>query len=479
MNKNTTFIFRNLLVNLRDPDQACREHYLPSDKELSAFSIMITVLILPFMMYLDYFYYQFGLGFFISFFAELLFALFSTYIVYRIRRNDRLKTYEGLLFIWTGVTSILAFLAIMMQSERIIENMLFAVIFFSANFISFPNRLLFRVVPATVIYVAVLAVFLTNDVRFAFTDKYMFSLFFVVLTAFAIFTVSANNYLRRTAYHLQKEEREKRLAYEALAIEKTHLSELLQQELVERKSAEEEVRQLNARLEQRVEERTIELKTAVKELESFSYTVGHDLRTPLRSINSFSQMLIEDHGETLPPNVQKELMRIANAAKAMGEMVDALLDFSRLTRTPLRRAELDLSEVVNNFLVAAAAPGIRHEVEESVMVHADPGLIRKLVRRLLENAIKFTSKTSSPLIEFGVLAQDGQSVYFVRDNGVGFDMTYARNLFQPFQRLHHADEFPGHGVGLVIAQRIVQRHGGRIWAEAKPDKGATFYFTLG
>lgn len=440
---------------------------------------MMTTLLLPPMAFLDYFYYRFGVYFFVSLSIELLFVLFSCVIILRIKPVTQVKTYEYLVLAWTGVTSLFALLAVMLQPERIIENMLFSVIFFIANFISFPNRLLFRILPGAVIYIAVLTAFLTNRSGFPFTDKYMFTLVFAMLTVFGIFTIAANNHFRRTAFKLQQSEKEKRLAHETLALEKSRLSELLQQELAERKHAEEEVRLLNAKLEQRVDERTAELQSAVKELEAFSYTVGHDLRTPLRSINGFSKMLLDDYGETLPATARKELARIANSAKAMGEMVDALLDFSRLTRVPLRKAELDLSVLVCDFLSVANWPSTQFIIPEKITAHADPALMRKLLRQLFENAIKFTSKTPNPVIEFGMSTQDGQPVYFVRDNGAGFDMAYAKKLFQPFQRLHHDDEFPDYGIGLVIAQRIVQRHGGQIWAHAAINKGATFYFTLG
>jgi len=479
MNKDRPFLLKNLLSNLHDLDHLCKEYYLQADKGLASLSIMITALLLPPMAYLDNLYYRFSVSFFISVFIELLFVVFSCIIILLIKPTTQVDTYEYWLFTWTGTTSLFAFLAVVLQPERIIENMLFCAIFFTANFISFPNRLLFRSLPAVAIYAAVLTAFLTNHTRFAFTDKYMFGITFIVLTTFGIFTIAANNHFKRTAFNLQRDERDKRMAYEALAIEKTRLSDLLRQELAERKHAEEAVRELNAKLEQRVDERTAELKIAIRELESFSYTVGHDLRTPLRSINGFSKMLIEDRGEDLPANVRKELVRIASAAKAMGEMLDALLDFSRLTRTPLRKADVNLSGMAYDFLSAATQPDTQLRITEGIIVHADPAMFRKLIKHLCENAIKFTSKTLNPIIEFGMMEQDEQEIYFVRDNGAGFDMAYARKLFQPFQRLHRDDEFSGHGVGLVISQRIIQRHGGRIWAEAAVDQGATFYFTLG
>lgn len=272
-------------------------------------------------------------------------------------------------------------------------------------------------------------------------------------------------------------------AQSALAIEKAQLLEQLQRELAERKRAENEVRQLNTQLEARVRERTVELQTAVNELESFSYTIGHDLRAPLRGISGFSKIILEDYGTSLPEAVHTQLAQVERAGKMMGDLVDALLDFSRLTRAPLRRTSINLSALARDVLTLVGQEYVRPNmvgvVTEDLTVFADANLTRLLLKHLFDNAYKFTAHVPHPQIEFGARDLVDHTEYFVRDNGVGFDMRYIEKLFRPFHKLHHPTEYPGYGTGLVSAQRIAQRHGGKIWAESHMGHGATFHFTLG
>jgi PAS domain S-box-containing protein len=244
---------------------------------------------------------------------------------------------------------------------------------------------------------------------------------------------------------------------------------------------QQELQAVNELLEQRVHERTAELEAAITAQESFSYSVSHDLRAPLRHINSFSAMLMEDFGDTLPPQARDYLDRICAASSRMGELIDHLLELSRVTRARINPAVVNLSDIAAAALrtYQKIEPGrpTETEVELGVTVLGDPSLLRQLLENLLENAWKYTSKTMYPRIQFGRTAVDGQDAYFVRDNGAGFDMAYSKKLFQPFERLH-GPEFEGIGIGLATAQRIVQRHGGTIRAEGGINQGATFYFTL-
>jgi PAS domain S-box-containing protein len=223
-------------------------------------------------------------------------------------------------------------------------------------------------------------------------------------------------------------------------------------------------------------------EAANRELEAFSYSVAHDLRTPLRGMNGFAQVLLDTYRDKLDADGQDWLQEIILGASKMGSLIDGLLALARLTRGELRREPVDLSSVAR----AAAKQLARVEphrvvetvVQESLCAEVDPPLARALVENLLGNAWKFTGKVSAPRIEFGATEKDGERTFFVRDNGAGFDMAFASKLFSPFQRLHSVEEFPGTGIGLATVQRIVHRHGGRIWAEAAVDGGASFYFTL-
>ncbi len=225
-----------------------------------------------------------------------------------------------------------------------------------------------------------------------------------------------------------------------------------------------------------------ELERKNSELEAFSYSVSHDLRAPLRSIDGFSQLLLEDCAGKLDGKGQDYLQRVRESAQRMGELIDDLLLLSRVARAELNRDRTDLSSiarvVVEELKKKDRDRQVTLSIEDQLVVEADSGLMRVALDNLLGNAWKFTAKVSEPRIEVGVDRQQGVSVFFVRDNGAGFDMSYAENLFRPFQRLHSESDFPGTGIGLATVHRIIDRHGGRIWAEGAVDQGATFYFTI-
>lgn len=249
-----------------------------------------------------------------------------------------------------------------------------------------------------------------------------------------------------------------------------------------RLSAEAEVRALNAKLEQRVAERTEQLQQAIHELESFSYSVSHDLRAPLRSISGFCGMLVEDYTGKLDTQGQDYLQRISRSAARMGGLIDDLLDLSRVSRQSLSCSQCDLGEMLKHTFAELHSAEPQRQVElvcdEGLQVFADVGLMQIVLDNLLRNAWKFTARKPQAHIHLGQSEQGGERVYFIRDDGAGFDMAYAARLFGAFQRLHDASEFEGTGIGLAIVQRIIHRHGGRIWAEGEVDKGACFYFTL-
>jgi len=236
-------------------------------------------------------------------------------------------------------------------------------------------------------------------------------------------------------------------------------------------------------LEKRVEERTRELEHANHELETFSYSVSHDLQAPLRHIMSYSELLTREHPEALDDESRVWLDRIQASAAHMTDLIQSLLRLSRYTRLEMRLTLVDLSRIAQEevALLREESPARPAEIriEEGLEARGDESLLRILVHNLLANAWKFTSKRETAQIEFGATPQaDGAPVYFVRDNGTGFNMQYADKLFGPFQRLHAAKDFSGTGIGLATVKRIVQRHNGNVWAEAEVGKGATFYFTL-
>ncbi|MDQ7772076.1 MAG: ATP-binding protein [Elusimicrobiales bacterium] len=250
----------------------------------------------------------------------------------------------------------------------------------------------------------------------------------------------------------------------------------------QRDSAEEALRAAHAGLERAVAERTAELKAANEELEAFTYSASHDLRAPLRRIDGFAAILEEDHAAVLPEEARGAIARIRAGCRQMAGVIDSLLKLSRLMRQSINSVPLDLSAMAEE-----AAANLREaEPERTVAFSAAPGLyargdrtlIGEVLENLISNAWKFSRRTAGAKVEFGLDGGDGEGAFFVRDNGAGFDMEYASNLFRPFQRLHAASDFPGTGIGLVTCRRIIERHGGRIWAEGEPGKGAVFYFTL-
>jgi PAS domain S-box-containing protein len=253
-------------------------------------------------------------------------------------------------------------------------------------------------------------------------------------------------------------------------------------DITEQKQTEEQFRILTETLEQRVAERTAQLEAVNQELEAFSYSVSHDLRAPLRHISGFSLALLEDYSDKLDETGKDYLHQVRGASHEMAQLIDDVLELARVTRSEMRREEINLSElasaITRDLQKNENGRTVVVNIEENLSTYSDKRLLQIMLANLLGNAWKFTSKRNDAEITFGQEEKGGEKVFFVRDNGAGFDMAYAGKLFGAFQRLHGADEFEGTGVGLAIVQRVINRHGGNVWGEGVVDHGAIFYFTL-
>ncbi|HTQ08487.1 MAG TPA: ATP-binding protein, partial [Fimbriimonadaceae bacterium] len=236
-------------------------------------------------------------------------------------------------------------------------------------------------------------------------------------------------------------------------------------------------------LDRLVHERTIELVASNRELEAFCYSISHDLRQPLRAIDGFSRAAVDDLGNDVPDGVKEHLSRVRRAAHRMSELIDALLTLSRLNRVEMKREKVNLSEIAETALaemaLAEPARANRYSVRKGLTAAGDARLLQIALTNLLSNAWKFSGKSEEPFVEFGVTKLEGRPCFYVRDNGIGFDMAYYSKLFKPFERLHSDSDYFGTGIGLATVARVIDRHGGTIWAQSEEGKGATFYFTLG
>ena len=268
----------------------------------------------------------------------------------------------------------------------------------------------------------------------------------------------------------------------ALGIDNARLFSETQKALREVQSKTDEIQLLNRELEQRVRERTAQLEVMVKELEAFTYSISDDMRGPLRAIDGFSRVLAEEYPEKLDAEGKRLLNIIRTNARSLSELIDGLLTFSRLGRQPLQQSDINMEElakaVFDEVQAANRERQLLLELHHLPPAFADRAMVRQVLYNLISNAFKFTRPKHNPAIEIGFRGEGNQHTYYVRDSGVGFDMQYSSKLFGVFQRLHTVEEFEGAGVGLALVQRIVLRHGGRVWAEGKMNEGATFYFSL-
>lgn len=265
--------------------------------------------------------------------------------------------------------------------------------------------------------------------------------------------------------------------------ERTKQQAIMHRTTLQLRQREEELNRHRDHLEELVEQRTHELSTVNRELEAYSYSIAHDLRAPLRAVTSFSQILLNEAAHKLDSDQRDSLHRVINAGKYMAHLIDDILELSRITRKELRREKVDLSalvcDVVDELRRAEPCREVTVTVADGINVNGDPKLLRVALENLLGNAWKYSSRVERPSIEFGTTMEGEKTVYYVRDNGIGFDMRYAEKLFHAFQRLHSSQDYEGTGIGLATVQRIVQRHGGDVWASSEPGKGASFHFTLG
>jgi light-regulated signal transduction histidine kinase (bacteriophytochrome) len=282
------------------------------------------------------------------------------------------------------------------------------------------------------------------------------------------------------ALRIAKDWLEQRLAERTRELEASN--QALRQEIAERERAQMDLERLNAELERRVRERTAELQTTNHELEAFVYSVSHDLRAPLRGVNGWSRALVEEFRGDMDERALEYLNRIRSEGQRMAFLIEDLLRLSRISRVEIQAARVDLSKLAEAVTTRVREGHPNRQIEfcilPGMLTLSDAGLLEVVLTNLVDNAVKFTSREPMARIDLGQTRQNDQDVFYVRDNGIGFDMAHADRIFGPFQRLHNAHEFPGTGIGLATARRIVQRHGGSIWAESKPGDGATFYFTL-